>query len=260
MAVGGVPDRIRRNPRRRRRVRADRTPQPPPDARCLAVRRTSLLGRKRIGHRRVLLAVRLHLHDHPVHAVHPRLRNPLNRSQDPAGRSQPRRLRRARRESRRLGTRMIVCTGLVLLGGSFLWIAQESATISYGIIVIQMVMMGSGIGLISTPATESILRVLPPAKAGIGSAVYDATRETGGTLRVAIIGSVYTSIYISRISQNTGHHLPQAALNAAQSSVGAGYAAASHAPLAIRPALLDHRASLRWTASIGCRPGSGAER
>jgi hypothetical protein len=140
----------------------------------------------------------------------------------------------------RLGTRMIVCTGLVLLGASFLWIAQDSATISYGIIVIQMVMMGSGIGLISTPATESILSVLPPAKAGIGSAVNDATRETGGTLGVAIIGSVYTSIYISRISENSSHHLPRAALNAAKSSVGAGYAAASHAPFAIRPDLLDH--------------------
>lgn len=68
----------------------------------------------------------------------------------------------------RLGTRVIVCTGLVLLGASFLWIAQDSATISYGIIVIQMVMMGSGIGLISTPATESILSVLPlPRRASV---------------------------------------------------------------------------------------------
>jgi len=62
----------------------------------------------------------------------------------------------------RLGTRVIVCTGLALLGGSFCWIAQDSDTIPYGIIVIQMLMMGSGIGLISTPATESILSVLPP--------------------------------------------------------------------------------------------------
>jgi EmrB/QacA subfamily drug resistance transporter len=153
----------------------------------------------------------------------------------------------------RLGTRLIVCTGLLLLGGSFLWIGQDSATISYEVIVIQMLMMGSGIGLISTPATESILSVLPPAKAGIGSAVNDATRETGGTLGVAMIGSVYTSLYISRISENSGHHLPQAALNAAKSSVGAGYAAASHAPLAIRHALLDHVQSAFMTGlHAGC--------
>jgi MFS family permease len=66
----------------------------------------------------------------------------------------------------RLGTRVIVCTGLVLLGASFLWIAQDSATVSYGIIVIQMVMLGSGIGLISTPATECVgLRNRPAARA-----------------------------------------------------------------------------------------------
>ena len=140
----------------------------------------------------------------------------------------------------RLGTRVIVCTGLVLLGASFFWIAQDSATVPYGIIVIQMVMMGSGIGLISTPATESILSVLPPAKAGVGSAVNDATRETGGALGVAIIGSVYTSLYISKIAENSRHALPAAALQAAKSSVGAGYAAARHAPLAVRHELLDH--------------------
>jgi hypothetical protein len=80
------------------------------------------------------------------------------------------------------------------------WIAQVSATIPYTIIVIQMLMMGSGIGSISTPATESILSVLPPAKAGVGSAVNDATRETGGALGVAVIGSVYTSLYVSQLA------------------------------------------------------------
>jgi EmrB/QacA subfamily drug resistance transporter len=158
----------------------------------------------------------------------------------------------------RLGTRIIVCTGLVLLGGSFLWIAQDSATVSYGIIVIQMLMMGSGIGLISTPATESILSVLPPAKAGVGSAVNDATRETGGTLGVAIIGSVYTSLYTSTLLGPTGHNLPQAALRVAQSSVGAGYAAARHAPPNIRISLLDHVQSAFMTGlHAGCYVAAG---
>jgi hypothetical protein len=158
----------------------------------------------------------------------------------------------------RLGTRVIVCAGLVLLGGSFLWIAQDSATIPYGIIVVQMLMMGSGIGLISTPATESILSVLPPAKAGVGSAVNDATRETGGTLGVAIIGSVYTSLYTSRLLGGSTHDLPQAALHAAKSSVGAGYAAARRTPPNIRVALLDHVQSAFLSGlHAGCYVGAG---
>ena len=53
--------------------------------------------------------------------------------------------------------------------------------------------MGLGMGLISTPATESILLVLPPARAGVGSAVNDATRELGGTLGLAVVGGLLVS-------------------------------------------------------------------
>ena len=62
-------------------------------------------------------------------------------------------------------------------------------------IVPQMVLMGLGIGFVSTPATESIMLVLPPARAGVGSAVNDATRELGGTLGVAVVGSLFSSVY-----------------------------------------------------------------
>ena len=57
-----------------------------------------------------------------------------------------------------------------------------------------MVLFGIGMGL-TTPATEAIMGVVPAAKAGIGSAVNDATRELGGTLGVAVIGTVCLSIY-----------------------------------------------------------------
>ncbi len=63
-----------------------------------------------------------------------------------------------------------------------------------------MVLMGLGMGLISTPATESILMVLPPARAGVGSAVNDATREIGATLGVAVVGSFFSSIFGSALA------------------------------------------------------------
>ena len=55
-------------------------------------------------------------------------------------------------------------------------------------------------GLTSAPATEAIMGVVPKAKAGVGSAVNDATRLLGGTLGVAVIGSVYASLYASRLT------------------------------------------------------------
>ena len=47
--------------------------------------------------------------------------------------------------------------------------------------------------------------MLPPAKAGVGSAVNDATREAGGTLGVAVIGSVFTSIYARQLATSSPH-------------------------------------------------------
>jgi EmrB/QacA subfamily drug resistance transporter len=138
----------------------------------------------------------------------------------------------------RIGTRRIVVAGLLLLGGAFLWISQIGPTIPYGVIVLQMLMMGTGLGLTSAPATESILTVLPPARAGVGSAVNDATRETGGTLGVAIIGSVYTSLYASGLLHSAAARLPRHTLSVAQSSVGAGYAVASRAPARLDETLL----------------------
>lgn len=97
----------------------------------------------------------------------------------------------------RIGTRTVVVSGLVSFGTAMAWIASsiDINTPYWSTIVGQMLLMGLGIGLISTPATESIMLVLPPARAGIGSAVNDATRELGSTLGVAIIGSLFSSAF-----------------------------------------------------------------
>jgi hypothetical protein len=62
-----------------------------------------------------------------------------------------------------------------------------------------MVLWGFGQALVMAPATESIMGSLPLAKAGVGSAVNDTTRQVGGALGVAIVGSVMSSTYGSKI-------------------------------------------------------------
>jgi EmrB/QacA subfamily drug resistance transporter len=131
----------------------------------------------------------------------------------------------------RIGTRSVVTTGLVLFGSAFLWMAGTGVDASYaGVIVPQMVLMGLGMGLISTPATESILQVLPPARAGVGSAVNDATRELGGTLGVAVVGSVFSSVYAAHLADGAFGRTPASALHQAQDSVGAAHAIAAGSP------------------------------
>jgi hypothetical protein len=126
----------------------------------------------------------------------------------------------------RLGTRTVVVTGLLLLASSFAWIAASATFTSYTAVVGQMVLMGLGLGATTAPATESILSVLPPAKAGLGSAVNDATRETGGTLGVAVLGSIFTSLYSSHLTTLLTGHLPEQQLHSARESVAAALATA----------------------------------
>lgn len=131
----------------------------------------------------------------------------------------------------RLGSKAVVATGLALLGSSFLWISTIGVEVSYATTIVpQMVLMGLGLGLVSTPATESILQVLPPARAGVGSAVNDATRELGGTLGVAVIGSLFASIYSDRLATLLDGRIDPATLGQARESVGYSEALAARAP------------------------------
>lgn len=100
----------------------------------------------------------------------------------------------------RLGTKAVVGTGMLMLGSSFIGVSMIGVDVDYATTVVPlMVLMGLGLGLITTPATESIMQVLPPARAGVGSAVNDATRELGGTLGVAVVGSLFSSLYGARL-------------------------------------------------------------
>src|SRR5207248_9159153 len=100
----------------------------------------------------------------------------------------------------RLGTKLVVAAGLFSMTAFYLWVATSSVTTGYGTIAAQMVVLGTGMGLTSAPATEAIMGAVAKAKAGVGSAVNDATRLLGGTLGVAVMGSVYASLYASRLA------------------------------------------------------------
>jgi EmrB/QacA subfamily drug resistance transporter len=119
----------------------------------------------------------------------------------------------------RFGTRIVVVSGLCLLAVAFGWIAFSPTFMSYQVIVGQMVFMGLGLGLTTAPATESILSVLPAAKAGIGSAVNDATREAGGTLGVAVLGSIFLSAYAAKMDTGAFAARPPAETAAARESI-----------------------------------------
>jgi EmrB/QacA subfamily drug resistance transporter len=136
----------------------------------------------------------------------------------------------------RFGTKLVVATGLASMALGFAWTTTAVADTSYWYIVGQMMFMGGGLGLVQAPATEAIMGSLPTAKAGVGSAVNDTARELGGTLGVAIVGSVFSSVYAVRLADAlAGSPVPADAVDTATESAGAGFAVAEQAAATAGP-------------------------
>jgi EmrB/QacA subfamily drug resistance transporter len=128
----------------------------------------------------------------------------------------------------RVGTKLVVASGMALTTTGLLLLSLVHADSSYPSFAWRMVLMASGLALTMAPATESIMGSLPLAKAGVGSAVNDTTRQVGGALGVAVLGSVYTSIYGNRVADAlSGTTVPANVVAQAQQSVGGALQAAA---------------------------------
>jgi len=138
----------------------------------------------------------------------------------------------------RFGTRVVVAAGMLCTTFALASYATLPATgISYPADVMwRMMVMAGGMGLVMAPATESIMGSLPRAKSGVGSAVNDTTRQVGGALGVAVIGSLMTTIYGPRLASAldaAGLPLPAPVLARAESGLGFALAIAEQAPPAV---------------------------
>src|SRR5205823_1334041 len=112
-------------------------------------------------------------------------------------------------------------TGLAAVAAGGALLSQATVTSGYPRGLAVFVTMGVGMGLAMAPATDSIMGSLPKAKAGVGSAVNDTTREVGGALGVAILGSLLAAAYHSSMDASAAvQSLPAPAAAAAHDSLG----------------------------------------
>ncbi len=128
----------------------------------------------------------------------------------------------------RLGSKVVVATGLILAASGLALFATLQVHTGYPRVLLAILILGVGMGLTMAPATDSIMGSLPRAKAGVGSAVNDTTRQVGGALGVAILGSILSSTYASRMTTAlSGRAVPAAAASAAKNSIGGALAVAT---------------------------------
>ncbi|MFI0261021.1 MFS transporter [Streptomyces sp. NPDC017056] len=133
----------------------------------------------------------------------------------------------------RLGMKITVTTGMVGGTVALALLTRVDAGSSYGDFLAPLIVLGLAIGLSLSPCTDAIMGAFPEDQLGVGGAVNDTSIELGGSLGIAILGSVLANTYSSKLSDaaaaaaaHGGPKLPGSALSTAQDSVGAGLAVA----------------------------------
>lgn len=167
-----------------------------------------------------------------------------------------------------LRPRELSAGGLVLMAVGFAWVTRDLADTPYITLVYQMGFLGTGLGLVSASATESIMGSLPPEKAGVGSSINDTSREIGGTFGVAVMGSLFNAVYRADITTSfESAPLPDEAKEALRESVGmasavierigieAGPFAAEFARAPVQDAFINGFHASAWLACAGALVG-----
>jgi hypothetical protein len=154
----------------------------------------------------------------------------------------------------RFGLNAIVVTGFVGLTVGFLLFARLEPDSSYWEILVGLIVLGGSMGITAAPATGAIMSSVPINRAGVGSAVNDTSREVGGALGIAVLGSIATSSYRSGIDVSA---LPAGAADAAGESIGAAVEVASELPRQQAVALVDD-AGRAFTDAFNTTMAAGA--
>ncbi len=122
--------------------------------------------------------------------------------------------------SERFGTARVMVTGLVVVAAGFTMLSFFAPDTPYWIVAVAFAVLGAGMSATAAPATGEIMSAVPMSKAGVGSAVNDTTRELGGALGIAILGSIANTAYRAGI-ELSGLGLTGDARAQAGDSVGA---------------------------------------
>ena len=126
----------------------------------------------------------------------------------------------------RLGNKYTVALGIAIAGAGLLFMSLTlGLDTPFITIAIAEVILAAGMGLAISPATNSIMAAVPISKAGIGSAMNDTTRQLGGALGVAILGTFANSAYIAGVSNLKQQIplMPDAGMEAIKSSIQAAH-------------------------------------
>lgn len=125
-----------------------------------------------------------------------------------------------------LGMRTMVVTGMAVGTVAVLLLTRIDAGSTYGDFLAPFILLGFAVGLSVAPCTDTIMGSFPENELGVGGGVNDTALELGGSLGIAILGSLLATSYRDNLTDAVGTALPQAPLDAARDSIGGALAVA----------------------------------
>lgn len=134
----------------------------------------------------------------------------------------------------KLGVRRVVGTGLAVMITGLVLFSFAGIDTSYWYIAMVLVIMAAGVAMAMPSLSSGIVQSVPMNKAGVGSAVNDTTREVGGAIGIALVGSIVTSIYRDKLAPSLDA-LPPELADVARDNVGKALAVADQAAGIVGP-------------------------
>lgn len=132
-----------------------------------------------------------------------------------------------------LGTKVTVSLGIFIAGCGLIFLSVvPDVDTEYWILLVGLCILPMGMGTAMSPATNSVMGSVPLNRAGIGSAMNDTTRQVGGALGIAVLGTIMNSVYLDKID-GLGDQLPSvsaATLNDIESSIQGAHIVADQIP------------------------------
>jgi DHA2 family multidrug resistance protein-like MFS transporter len=161
----------------------------------------------------------------------------------------------ANRLAAKAGDKWAVALGFAILSIGVITAAQTDMQSASGFATAWLSISGLGLGFAMPTAMDAALGALTEERSGVGSAVIQAVRQAGGTIGVAILGTVLSTAYRGHLQ--TLQHLPPALAKIAGENIAAGIAVANHLALpallqAIKTAFVHGMDNMLWvSAAIG---------
>lgn len=124
--------------------------------------------------------------------------------------------------AKRYGMAVVIGLGMALIAAGLLILAAVVDGSGIRGFLVATAVLGAGVAFAATPATEAIVAALPPAKQGVASALNDLTRELGGVLGIAVLGSIFNATYrgeVGRAAEELPAGVPEGASGTARDSL-----------------------------------------